>query len=49
MAVAILSKKKIEEVKNLGKQAASSVKSALIVAGVALVVGVIALVVSLVK
>jgi len=49
MTVAILSKKKFNEVKQLGTRAAKSVSSALIVAGVALVVGVLALIVSLVK
>ena len=49
MAVAILKKKTIDDVKALGQRAANSVKSALAVGVLALVVAVIGLIVAVVK
>lgn len=49
MAIAILKKKTVEDAKQLATKAVGSVKSALVVAGLALAVAVIALIVVMVK
>jgi hypothetical protein len=49
MAIAVLKQKTIDDARDLAAKATNSVKAAMVVAGAALLVGIIALIVSIVK